>query len=95
MDATDIGFVNCVGKTKTLESNMVTNLDDSWDELTAVLPAEQREQLAQLILARLAAGWGEIDIDFEDHHIKVFRETHSIRAHRPPKVDLTEQTCYK
>lgn len=54
-----------------------------WDQLSAALPTEQREQLAQLILARLAAGWGEIEIEFDDHHIKVFREVNSIRARRP------------
>lgn len=64
------------------------NATDSWDELTATLPDEQKEQLAQLILSRLAAGWGEIEIEFDDHHIKVFRETHSIRARRPVKIDL-------
>ncbi len=54
-----------------------------WDQLTQSLPNEQKEQLAQLILSRLAAGWGEIVIEFDDHHIKVFREVNSIRARRP------------
>jgi hypothetical protein len=54
-----------------------------WDQLTQSLPFEQKEQLAQLILARLAAGWGEIEIEFDEHHIKVFREVNSIRAKRP------------
>lgn len=57
--------------------------DSRWDQLTRTLPEEQREQLAQLILSRLVAGWGEVDIVFEDHHIKVFREVNSIRAVRP------------
>jgi hypothetical protein len=60
----------------------VDDADNSgWDQLTQTLPDEQKEQLAQLILSRLAAGWGEIEIEFKYHHIFMFKEGITI----PPK----------
>ena len=51
-----------------------------WEQLTAILPDEQRRQLAEILLRRLAEGWGTIEIEVQDHHIKVFREVTSIPA---------------
>jgi hypothetical protein len=55
---------------------------DHWQFLTQTLPTEQRQQLAELILLGLADGWGMVEIEFQDHHIKVFRKTNSIPARR-------------
>jgi hypothetical protein len=64
-----------------------------WDQLTQTLPDEQKEQLAQLILSRLAAGWGEIEIEFDNHHIKVFRDVNSIRAKRPSEENAKKENA--
>jgi hypothetical protein len=60
-----------------------------WSLLARLLPAEQREQLAAIILARLAAGWGSVEIEFKDGHVERFREITSIPATRPNGKQLT------
>jgi hypothetical protein len=45
------------------------------------------EQLAQLILDRLAVGWGSVTIEFKDGHIERFQETTSVPAMRSIKTN--------
>ncbi len=58
-------------------------MPNKWEQLEAVAPGEQREQLAEMLLDRLAHGWGEVVIDVSDHHIKEFRDTKKLPAKRP------------
>jgi len=60
---------------------------NNWSQLSHVLPAEQMEQLAQLILDRLAVGWGSVTIEFKDGHIERFQETTSVPAMRSIKTN--------
>lgn len=62
---------------------------NQWSQLSHVLPAEQREQLAAIILARLVAGWGSIEIEVKDGHIQRFREITSVPAMKPNGKQLT------
>jgi hypothetical protein len=62
---------------------LVKVVTTNWEQLSQLLPDEQKEQLAQLILSRLAAGWGSVEIEFKDYHIKAFHEVTSIPAKRP------------
>jgi len=55
-----------------------------------VLPAEQREQLAAIILARLAAGWGSVEVIFRDGHIKEFRNVDTIPSVKPANNAIIE-----
>lgn len=57
----------------------------AWERLTAVLPAEQREQLAGLLLEQLKVGWGCVEIEVQDYHIKLFRASRTVPAKRPQK----------
>lgn len=62
-----------------------------WGRLEQVLTHEQKEQLAQLILERLATGWGGLELEFENHHIKAFLKIESVRARRPKiEIDFPE-----
>lgn len=54
----------------------------AFDRLREVLPEAQQEQLAELLLHRLSQGWGVLEIEIQDHHIKAFREVNSIPAKR-------------
>lgn len=56
-------------------------------DLAAVLPEAQQQQLVELILKRLAAGWGVLEIEFQDHHIKAFREVNSIPARKEKTIE--------
>jgi hypothetical protein len=58
----------------------------SWSQLAHVLPVEQREQLAAIILAKIQTGWGCIELIIKDHHILEFRNTDFVPAIKP-KVD--------
>ena len=69
---------------------MVNAAGSCWDQLTQALPDEQKEQIAQLILDRLAAGWGEIVIEFKYHHISMFHKGISI-----PPVRTSENNDQK
>jgi hypothetical protein len=60
----------------------------NWERLSQLLPNEQREQLGKLLLSRLEAGWGSIEIEFKDGHIERFREITSIPARREKPVTL-------
>ena len=62
----------------------------SWSQLSHVLPAEQREQLAAIILARLAAGWGSVEVIFRDGHIKEFRNVDTIPSVKPANNAIIE-----
>ncbi len=44
----------------------------AWQSLIELLPPEQREQLAELILRQMGVGYGWIEIEIEDHHLKYF-----------------------
>lgn len=42
----------------------------TWDQLTNTLPPEQREELAQSLLAAMAADcWSTVEIETRDHHL--------------------------
>jgi hypothetical protein len=71
---------------------LVKVITTNWEQLSQLLPNEQKEQLAQLILARLLAGWVSVEIEFKDHHIKAFREVNSIPAKRPTDGDSGKST---
>jgi hypothetical protein len=61
-----------------------------WSQLAYVLPAEQREQLAQLLLLRLGIGWGSVEVIFRDGHIKEFREVNTIPSVKPANNGIIE-----
>lgn len=63
------------------------NVCTNWGQLAHVLPAEQREQLAAILLARLEIGWGIVEIEVKDGHLKEFRDVVRIPAVRPVKVE--------
>ncbi len=46
----------------------------AWQSLIELLPVEQREQLAELIVRQLGHGYGRIEIEIKDHHLVVLRE---------------------
>ena len=58
-------------------------MDEMWAQLEQVLPAEQREQLAEILLGRIAHGWGAIEILVQDHYVKEFRVVIGLAARRP------------
>jgi hypothetical protein len=55
----------------------------AWECLTAILPVEQREQFANLLLEQLKIGWGGIEIEVHEYHIKLFRAIRTVPAKRP------------
>ena len=61
----------------------VKEVTTNWEQLSQLLPNEQKEQLAQLILSRLAVGWGSVEIEVKDGHVKEFREVNKVPAKRP------------
>ena len=63
----------------------------AWDQLAQNLPDEQRQQLADLLLRRLDDGWGILEIEIKDHHVKEFREIIRTPARKPAQV--TNITC--
>lgn len=63
---------------------------NQWEQLTRVLPIEQREQLAEILLSRLVIGWGEIQIIVRDFHIKEFREVNTIPSIKPTNNGVIE-----
>lgn len=62
---------------------LVKVVTTNWEQLSQLLPNEQKEQLAQLILSRLAVGWGSVEIEVKDGHVKEFREVNKVPAKRP------------
>lgn len=63
---------------------------NKWSQLSRVLPAEQREQLAAILLARLKVGWGIVEIEIKGGHLKEFRNVDTIPAVRPPNNAVIE-----
>jgi hypothetical protein len=61
-----------------------------WAQLEQVLPAEQREQLAELLLGRIAHGWGIIKIVVQNHYVKEFRDEIGITARRGKTIAKVE-----
>lgn len=61
-----------------------------WNQLAHVLPAEQREQLATIILTRLTVGWGSVEVIFRDGYIKEFREINTIPSVKPANNGIIE-----
>lgn len=58
---------------------------EAWAKLSELLPATQREQLAEILIRQLGRGYGRIEIECEDHHVKTFREVTVIPARREKK----------
>jgi hypothetical protein len=54
----------------------------TWEDLTKVIPPEQRDQLAQLLAERYAEGYGVLEIHFAKHQIDLFYTGKSIKPAR-------------
>lgn len=63
-------------------------MQSAWQQLTAILPPDQQEQLAVLLIGKLQAGWGAVTIEVQDHHVKLFRSTSTHPARRPRRVTV-------
>ncbi|OGO26440.1 MAG: hypothetical protein A2136_05555 [Chloroflexi bacterium RBG_16_54_11] len=62
----------------------------SWQELTELLSAESRQQLARVMLEALKSSqWQRIDIEIRDHRMHAIDLTRRIH---PPKVPDQENT---
>ncbi len=46
----------------------------AWQSLIELLPVEQREQLAELIVRQLSRGYGRVEIEIKGHQLAVLRE---------------------
>jgi hypothetical protein len=54
----------------------------TWDALINLIPLEQREQLAEILIRQLGRGYGQIEIVIENHRIKFFSETTIVKAEK-------------
>jgi hypothetical protein len=54
----------------------------TWEDLTKVIPPEQRDQLAQLLAERYAEGYGVLEIHFTKHQIDLFYTGKSVKPAR-------------
>ncbi len=57
-----------------------------WSRLNQVLGPEDKEQLAQLVLAHLATGFGSVTIEFREHCIYQYQDVASIRTKRKSEM---------
>lgn len=65
------------------------NVKSKWEQLSQILPCEQREQLAQKLLARLGEGWGDVILVVERHRLLYIKEILTEQVIQPKKtVDL-------
>ncbi len=56
---------------------MENAISNCWEQLEQMLPDNQKEQIAKLILDRLAVGWGDVVIEFKYHHISMLYKKES------------------
>jgi hypothetical protein len=58
----------------------------AWQSLIELLTVEQREQLAELIIRQMGIGYGWIEIEIEDHHLKYFYVKTGVSARRESDI---------
>lgn len=62
-----------------------------WNQLAEVIPEDQREELAEVLLEALAsATWAEVRIEVRDHHLHEAWMAKSTRFRQPR---MTKVTC--
>lgn len=58
----------------------------SWEKLTEILPEDQREELAEVLLEALAAAtWAEVKIETREHHLHAAGVAKTHLFHHPKR----------
>ena len=57
--------------------------DMAWERLNLRISKRQREQIAEILLSLMDAGWGKMEIIVKDNHIKEFAVVQTVPAKSP------------
>jgi hypothetical protein len=57
--------------------------ETKWERLSRRVPKKQQEQIAEMLLQLMDAGWGRLEISVKDSHIKEFAVVTTVPAKNP------------